>query len=35
MVKTVISLEKMDNGLETALTICVTGEEAGFVPCAE
>jgi len=31
MAKTVISLEEMGDGLETAPAICITGEEVGFV----
>jgi hypothetical protein len=31
MTRKVISLEKMDNGLEVALAVCVTAEKARFV----
>lgn len=30
MVKTIISLEEMDGGLETAFMVCVVGEKAGL-----
>jgi hypothetical protein len=35
MVKMVISLENMGDGLEMVLTVCVAGEKAGFTPCEE
>jgi hypothetical protein len=35
MLKTVISLEEMGDGLETALMIRVTGEKAGSMLCEE
>jgi hypothetical protein len=35
MAKTVISLEEMGDGLETASTVFVTGKKAGFVSCEE
>jgi hypothetical protein len=35
MVKTVISLENMGDGLETVPTVCVAGEKTGFTPCEE
>jgi hypothetical protein len=31
MAKTAISLEEMGDGLQTVLTVCVTGEKAGFM----
>jgi hypothetical protein len=32
---TVAPQEEMGDGLETVPTVCVTGEEAGFVLCEE